>query len=123
MTISNPLCNILHLPLEIYPFPVKGELTQMEGVISPIQEPTPWCARMVIIPKRSGAVHICINLKLLNRSILYVNRIPTPKVDETLAQVSGTKILSKLDMNSGFGQIPLAKESRPLTTFITPFGR
>ena len=32
-------------------------------------------------------------------------------------------MFSKLDANSGFWQIPLAKESRPLTTFITPFGR
>ena len=32
-------------------------------------------------------------------------------------------IFSKLDANSGFWQIPLNEESRPLTTFISPFGR
>ena len=46
-----------------------------------------------------------------------------PKVDDTLAQLAGAKIFSKLDANSGFWQIPLAKNSRHLTTFITPFGR
>ena len=46
-----------------------------------------------------------------------------PKVDETLAQLSGAKIISKLDSNSGFWQIPLAKKSQNLTTFITPFGQ
>ena len=32
-------------------------------------------------------------------------------------------LFSKLDANSGFWQIPLAEESRSLTTFVTPFGR
>ena len=40
--------------------------------------------------------------------------------ETTLSQLSGAKIFSKLDANSGFWQIP---ESRPLTTFLTPFGR
>ena len=44
-------------------------------------------------------------------------------MDETLAQLAGAKIFSKLDANSGFWQIPLAKPSRLLTTFITPYGR
>ena len=47
---------------------------------------------------------------------------PMPKIDVTLAQLNGAKVFSKLDTNSGFWQVPLAKESRPLTTFITPQG-
>ena len=43
-------------------------------------------------------------------------------MDETLAQLAGATWFSKLDANSGFWQIPLATSSRPLTTFITPFG-
>jgi hypothetical protein len=103
---------------------VREELTRMEamGVISPIQKPTTWCAGMVVAPKRSGAVQICVDLKPLNESVIREPH-PIPKVDETLAQVSGAKIFSKLDAISGFWQIPLAKESRKLTTFITPFGR
>ena len=77
---------------------------------------------MVVVPKKMGEVRISVDLKLLNESVqreLY----PMPKVDDTLALLSGTTIFSKLDSNSGFWQIPLSKESRPLTTFITPFGR
>ena len=103
---------------------VQNELQQMEnlGVISPIQEPTPWCAAMVVVPKDSGAVRICVDLKPLNESVLREVH-PMPKVDTTLAQLSGATVFSKLDANSGFWQIPLAKESKLLTTFITPFGR
>ena len=37
--------------------------------------------------------------------------------------MSGAKVFSKIDANSGFHQIPLAKELALRTTFITPFGR
>ena len=103
---------------------VKEELHRMEamGVISKISDPTPWCAGMVVVPKRSGAVRICVDLKPLNQNVLREVH-PIPKVDETLAQLSGATTFSKLDANSGFWQIPLAPESRPLTAFLTPFGR
>ena len=54
----------------------------------------------------------------------YVRYIQSLKyVDEALAQLAGAAVFSKLDATSGFWQIPLSPESRPLTTFVTPFGR
>ena len=82
----------------------------------------PWCAGMVVVPKTSGACRICVDLKPLNTNVMREAH-PIPKVEEILAKLAGAKIFSKLDANSGFWQIPLAKESRPLTTFITSFGR
>jgi len=103
---------------------VEKELLRMQsmGVISPIDNPSPWCAGMVVVPKPSGDMRICVDLKPLNQTVLREYH-PLPNVDETLAQLAGAKKFSKLDANSGFWQIPLAKQSRPLTTFITPFGR
>ena len=92
------------------------------GVISQIDKPSPWCAGMVVVPKPSGKVRICVDMKPLNENVMREFH-PLPAVDETLAQLSGAKIFTKLDANAGFWQIPLNKESRPLTTFITPFGR
>jgi hypothetical protein len=77
---------------------------------------------MVVVPTKSGKVCICVDLKPLNESVLREVH-PLPKVDETLAQLSGARVFTKLDANSGFWQIPLPPESRQLTTFITPFGR
>ena len=48
---------------------------------------------------------------------------PLPSVDQILAQLSGSKVFTKLDCNSRFWQILLTKESSLLTTFITPFGK
>ena len=46
---------------------VKQELDAMEaqGVISKVQQPTPWCAGMVVVKKNRG-VRICIDLKPFN---------------------------------------------------------
>ena len=111
------------IPLPLRPKVIE-ELERMEkaGVISKVTEPTPWCAGMVVVPKKSGAVRICVDLKPLNKSVLREVH-PLPKVDETLAQLADARIFSKLDANSGFWQIPLSKPSRLLTTFITPTGR
>ena len=117
----------LHTPRRV-PFPlcqkVKEELQRMEaaGVISKVSDPTPWCAGMVVVRKKSGAVRICVDLKPLNESVLREVH-PIPHVDEILARISGATVFSKLDANSGFWQIPLAPESRLLTTFITLYGR
>ena len=125
---------VLHTPRRI-PLPllpkVKEELRRMQelGVISPVTEPTDWCAGIVVVPKSDGRVRICVYLTRLNKNVQSERHI-IPSVDElgkcmfhTLAQLSGAKVFSKLDANSGFWQIKLTDKSSFLTTFITPFGR
>ena len=90
-------------------------------MISRADQPSQWCASMVVVPKKSGAV-LCVDFRRLNESVLRETH-PLPKVDNTLAQLTGATVFSKIDANSGFWQIPLDPTSRELTTFITPFGR
>ena len=103
---------------------VAEELIRMEslGVISRVNQPTDWCAGMVVVPKKSGNVRICVDFRPLNEGVLREVH-PLPTVDETLAQLAGATVFSKLDANCGFWQIPLDEMSRPLITFITSFGR
>ena len=77
---------------------------------------------MVVVPKPNGQVCICVDLTRLNDSVCR-ERHPLLAVEQTLAQLAGAKLFSKLDANFGFWQIPLSPESIPLTTFIPPFGR
>ena len=100
------------------------KLARMEsmGVISRVDKPTPWCAGIVVVPKKSENIRIWVDLKLLNESVLREVH-PLPRVDETLAQLSGAKVFTKLDANSGFWQIPLSKQSHLLTTFVTQMSR
>ena len=43
----------------------------------------------------NGDIRICLDLKALNESVLRV--YPLPKVDETLAQLTGATVFSKLN--------------------------
>ena len=92
------------------------------GMISKIITPTPWCASMVVVPKRSRAVRICVDLKPLNANVLREIH-PIPNVDDILALLHGATVFSKLYTNSGFWQISLSETFRTLIMFITPFGR
>ena len=72
---------------------VKKELDRMEslGIITKVSVPMSWCAGMVVVPKKSGDVRICVDLKGLNESVLRETH-PIPKVDVALAQLSGATV-------------------------------
>ena len=91
---------------------VEEELKRMEeeDVIRPVKNPTEWCAPIVVVPKSNGKVRICVDLTKLNESVRREN-FPLPSTDQLLAQLSGAKVFSKLDCNSGFYQIPLHEVS------------
>lgn len=103
---------------------VKKELKAMEssGIISRVKQPTDWCSGMVVVPKGNKRVRICVDLTKLNDSVKRSRHI-LPSVEQSLAQLGGAKVFSKLDANSGFWQVKLDQKSALLTTFITPFGR
>ena len=43
-----------------------------------------------------------------------------PVVEQTLVQLAGFQVFTKLDANSGFWQIPISADSLLLTSFLTP---
>ena len=88
------------------------------GVIAKVTAPTQWCSGMVVVPRSTGTVRVRVDLRPLNENVVREPH-PTPTVDETLAQLSGSTIFSKID---GFWQIPLSEESQYYTTFISPIG-
>ena len=88
------------------------------GVIAKVEVPTDWCAGMVVVPKPNGSVRICVDLTKLNQSVCR-ERHPLPVAEQTLAQLAGAKVLTKLDANSRFWQIQLSADF----TLLTMFGR
>ena len=92
------------------------------GVILRVDEPTQWCAGIVVVPKNDTSVRICVNFRQLNENVLREVH-PIPKIEDALAQLHGAVMFSKVDANYGFWQVPLDEGSKPLTTYITPIRR
>ncbi|XP_037520549.1 uncharacterized protein LOC119397183 [Rhipicephalus sanguineus] len=103
---------------------VEAELKKLEnqGVITKVQDPSPWCAPIVVTPKKDGGVRLCVDYTMLNKGVLREHH-PIPSVEHTLGLLGGAKYFSKLDAYSGLYQIKVDPKSSELTTFITPFGR
>ena len=72
---------------------VQMELERMEsiGVISRVEQATPWCAGMVIVPKPDGRIRICVDLTRLNQVVCRERHI-LPSVEQSLAMLGGEKV-------------------------------
>lgn len=127
---DDPVPNAIHVPRPIS-FPLRSKadsaLEKMvkDGVIRKVgpNEHTLWCAPMVAVPKSSSKeeVRIVTDFTELNKFI-HREIHPMSTVDASLAMLSGGKVFSKIDANSGFFQIPLSEDSIYLTTFFTHKG-
>ena len=95
---------------------VKTKIDRMlaEGVISPVDGPTDWCSKIVVVPKLNDTVCICEDLPALNKAVLREIH-PLRLVEEDLARLSGSTFFTKLDAKSGFWQMLDEPESRLLT--------
>lgn len=76
-----------------------------------MEEPTDWCAPMVVVPKRTGKLRICTDLTELNKSVM---REKHPSVESTLGQLAGARVFSKLDANAVLLQMQAEKEWKPV---------
>ena len=85
------------------------------GVIQPSN--SPWCNAVVLVRKKDGSLHFCIDFQKLN-SLTVKDSYLLPHICETLESLSGAAHYSTFDMNSGFWQVPMDEESKQYTAFM-----
>lgn len=80
---------------------------------------------LIIVPKKSTdgtkKYRMCVDYRLLNRKIV-PEKFPLPRMEDILDGLGKSKRFSIMDFFSGFHQVPLGHESRPLTAFSTDTG-
>ena len=102
---------------------VEEELDNLErqGIIEKVEGPTPWVSPLSPIPKKTGGVRLCVDMRMANKAIRR-ERHPTPTIDDLMHTLNGSSVYSKLDLRAGYHQIPLAADSQNITTFATHKG-
>ena len=78
-----------------------------------------WLANIVLVKKPSGKWRMCVAFTDLNKACPKDDYL-LPKIDKLVDCTVGHALLSFMDANAGYHQIPLAVEDRPHTAFITP---
>ena len=84
------------------------------GVIWPSN--SPWCNAVVLVRKKDGLLHFCIDFRKLN-SLTVKDSHPLPRICETLESLAAAAHYLTFDMNSGFWQVPMDKKSKQYTAF------
>ena len=72
----------------------------------------------MVVPKPSNDLRICVDMREANTAVLR-ERFPLPNIDQTLEEMNGAKIFTKLDLTQGYRQIPQETSSRDITNFVT----
>ncbi|KAK4313454.1 hypothetical protein Pmani_015211 [Petrolisthes manimaculis] len=88
----------------------------------PAGEANEWCARMVVVAKKSGKPRRTVDFQKLNSCCLRETH-HTPAPFDMVSDVPPHSFKTVADAHWGFHQVELDEDSRHLTTFITPWGR
>jgi hypothetical protein len=93
-----------------------------EGIKTPVQEPTEWLSRMIVVGKPDCDVRICLDPSELNKAIQRLHFL-VPTIRRLFRKLSKVHYFLSLDAASGFHQIPLTNEASYFCTMATPKGR
>ncbi|AMD22347.1 HGR008Cp [Eremothecium sinecaudum] len=91
-----------------------------QGFIIP--STAPGSSPIVLVKKKDGSHRLRINYRELNK-ITVRDPFPLPRIDDLLACIGEAKVFSTLDLHGGYHQIPMKKEDREKTAFITSQGK
>ena len=96
---------------------VEEQIQQMlqKGII--VESSSPWLASAVYVRKNFGEIRICLDYCELNK-LTIKDAYPLPLMEEEVQdRLAGAAIFSKLDLQSGYWQLPVDVNDRQKTAF------
>ena len=92
------------------------EEMKADDIVVPLN--SPYNLPLLLVPKRDGSWRLVFDYGKVN-SQTAPYKLSKPVISDVLAQLGGAQAFSYLDFFSGFCQVPMAEESKPLTAFST----
>lgn len=98
---------------------IDAEVDEMlaAGVIE--RSHSPWSSPVVLVTKKDGKKRFCIDFRAINK-VSEKDAYPLPKINAILDKLREGKYFSTLDLKSGYWQVPLTADSKPVTAFTAP---
>eukprot|EP00117_Sycon_ciliatum_P022254 scpid40727/ scgid6197/ Uncharacterized protein K02A2.6 len=102
---------------------VDAELDRLEreGIIEPVQQ-ADWASPVVVVRKKNDTIRLCADFKVTLNKHIEANQHPIPNPTDLLAQLSGGKTFSKLDLSQAYAQLRLDDASKKLCVIATHRG-
>ena len=82
---------------------------------------SPWACPVVLVIKKDGSIRFCCDWRKLN-AVTKKDRMPLPRVDDTIDRLSNSQFFTKLDFTSGYFQMELDEDAIEKSAFVTPDG-
>ena len=95
---------------------VRAHIQKMLDIGAICQSHSPWASAVVLVWKKDGGLRFCINFRKLNNWSVK-DAYLLPWIDEILDSLQGSQGFSSLNLKSGYWQVKMDEESKPLTAF------
>jgi hypothetical protein len=92
-------------PKKITAIKVEVEKLLKSGFIYPVPL-TEWVSNLVLVAKKQGTIHVCVDYRDLNKACLKDN-YPMPFIDQIIDNCVGSVIFSFMDGFFGYNQIEI----------------
>jgi predicted aspartyl protease len=95
--------------------------SMLDGGIITRTDAGSWSFPVVLSIKADGSWRFCVDYSKLNDKVVQ-DSYPLPNIEEYIDILQGAKIMSVVDLASGFWQVPVDEDDREKLSFVTTFG-